>query len=166
VVFAAFQLQSFFSGYAKRMTVYVNVPTLDEAFYFLNQAKGLPHTASSQPLNERYLRVCILLSWVAAEEALSDAIDDLKNSGKLTSGTKGGLADRLEYVLNAHGHGFLLSDFLKARRIRNKLAHARQSTPRPIQITVSEGDMVFEYCRKTIADLVTSGRRQFRAVIL
>jgi hypothetical protein len=98
------------------MTVYVNVPTLDEAFYFLNQAKGLPPTASSQLLKERYLRVCILLSWVAAEEGLSDAIDDLKSSGKSTSRIQGGLADKLEYVLNARGHSFLLSDFLKARR--------------------------------------------------
>ena len=48
-------------------------PTLDDAYFFLNQSKSLSGTPSIKPLQQRYIRACILHSWIALEEMLDSA---------------------------------------------------------------------------------------------
>ena len=54
------------------MTRFVRYLTFEDAFFFGNEAKTIPLLASTEATIQRYLRVCVLLSWVALEEVVKD----------------------------------------------------------------------------------------------
>ena|SRR5882672_1429283 len=126
--------------------------TLDDASYFLNQVCGLPETATSTPLRRRYVSTCIVLSWVAVEQALRDTIGELRKTGRLPAGTKRGLADRIEEVLNVLGHTFVPADFFRLRKVRNHLTHANRG---PMPLDLSHAEESFHYCKGLIELLLS-----------
>ena len=66
------------------MSIVYGFTTLDDAQWFLNQAKGLPEIASAKSRRERYVRACVVLSWIALEESLDIAIKILHRQSTLT----------------------------------------------------------------------------------
>jgi hypothetical protein len=73
---------------------------LDDANFFINQAKGLPVVPSTNPLRDRYIRMGILCSWIALEEVLEVSIEekDLARPARQIP-----LRDRLDLALTALG---------------------------------------------------------------
>lgn len=64
------------------MSVLYRFTTLDDAWAFLLEAKGLPAVTTSRPRVQRCVRACILISWIALEESLDYAVDLWKREGR------------------------------------------------------------------------------------
>jgi hypothetical protein len=77
------------------MAAYTRFTTFEDAFYFYVQAKSLPVVASSEAERSRYVRVSILLSWVALEEALKGALTIWQTRGRITGSVPKKLYERL-----------------------------------------------------------------------
>jgi len=93
---------------------------LNDACWFLNQAKGLPDIPRTQQLISRYLRATVVFSWVALEQMLGYAIDKYVSPGKLVrESVPARLRDRLEHVFAVNGKQLDRSDFKKHRDLRN-----------------------------------------------
>ncbi len=128
--------------------------TLDDAYFFLNQAKGLPDIPSVKPLRQRYLRSCIFFAWIALEEILDCAVTDLEETGKLHKASPHRLRDKVKLVLALRGrHTFRSEDFEKARRIRNSLVHPTPDLSEDVLLTLQKANHVFQDCLKTIHTL-------------
>jgi hypothetical protein len=127
------------------MTVYAYSIILNDAYFYLNQVISLPAIPSAEPLRQRYVRACILFSWIALEELLAD---DTTGQGKLSV--------RLDKALELRGAKRLDSkEFLSLRRIRNLLTHPKKTnSPNddPL-IGVEQARATFEYCLKMMRSL-------------
>src|SRR5258706_10608223 len=98
--------------------------TLNDACWFLNQAKGLPEIPKTQQLTSRYLRATVISSWVALEQMLIAAVREYVAQGKLVrSSIPKRLRDKLEHVLAVQGKTLDRSDFQKYRDLRNDITH-------------------------------------------
>ncbi len=107
------------------MSLVYGFTTLDDAHWFLNQAKGIPEIASAKSRRERYVRACVVLSWIALEESLDAAIKILHRQSTLTDDVPQSLRDRLQLVMRTVGHNALASQsraaaLQKARRRQEK----------------------------------------------
>ncbi len=132
------------------MTLVYGFTTLDDAHWFLNQAKGLPDIASAKSLRERYVRACVVLSWIALEESLDAAIKILRRQSTLTDDVPQRLRDRLQLVMRTVGHGNLDSGaFKRARTPRNELVHPKTGRSEP-SLSVEQAARVFDYCENSI----------------
>jgi hypothetical protein len=97
---------------------------LNDACWFLNQAKGLPDVPKTQQLISRYLRATVVFSWVALEQMLTAAIDEYIAKGKMVrSSIPKRLRDKLEHVLAAQGKTLDRVNFKKHRDLRNDITH-------------------------------------------
>jgi hypothetical protein len=122
------------------------ISTLDDAFYYLNQAKGRPEVPSLRPLIQRYLRSCILLSWIALEETLEYADDELLKRG-VSLEHKRNLRDKLRAIVEYHRAGsFDDKRFTNMRDIRNTLTHPKNDTQEDEILTIKFALQSFEYC--------------------
>ena len=128
--------------------------TLDDANYFLNQSKGLSNIPSSVPLRERYLRACILFSWIALEEMLGYAAEDLLKRDLIVKVPIGGLWDRIKVILLARGLSAPdQQKFFVIRKIRNLLTHnASNNEVEGYSLTTQQAQEVLDYCTKIIRE--------------
>ena len=127
------------------------VTTLDDAYFFLNQSKGLPKIPSVKPLQQRLARACILHSWIALEEMLDYAIEDLRKQGKMKEPPARPLSEKLKAVLSARGSLALdMKDFSVARKVRNILVHPTPNKSEDHFLTLEQASSVFNYCLTTI----------------
>jgi hypothetical protein len=124
---------------------------LDDAYFFLNQAKGRPDVPSIRPLLQRYIRACILSSWIALEETLDYAIDDLKKSGTPAMLPNRSLRDKIKAVLELRGAARLDSAlFNETRAIRNSLVHPTKNTSEGTLLTVEQATKVLDFSYQLI----------------
>jgi hypothetical protein len=129
------------------MSQAVRFTTLDDAFFFLNQSKGMSEIPHSQPLRQRYIRACILFSWVALEESVNHTIDELQQRQSFQGTSPARLSDKLEAALRANSQTcFVASDFNVLRRVRNSLTHPRAKVDEAPLLTVDQATATFNYC--------------------
>lgn len=132
------------------------VSTLDDAFYYLNQAKGRPDVPSLRPLIQRYLRSCILLSWVAVEETLEYAFDELLKRG-ISFKIRHNLRDDIRTIVESHrSSSFDDERFTIIRKIRNTLTHPKKDTQEDTILTIANASQSFEYCFYIIREIYPS----------
>ena len=121
--------------------------TLDDAYFFLNQSKYLSGTPSIRPLQQRYIRACILHSWIALEEMLDHAIQDLEKLGKMNGSPPGPLSQKLQAALKARdASAFSPAEFAARRKVRNLLVHPVSNQSEEHLLTVDEASRIFQYC--------------------
>jgi len=133
----------FFKGYC----------TLDDAFAFLTEAKGLPLVARTSVRLRRLLRATVMLSWIALEDGLDDAMDDWRKAGREFIGIPTGLKSRLCFVLSALGASPLNEpEFDRLRNIRNCLAHPKAARVDD-ELSLEIANQTFELCIATLRAL-------------
>ena len=104
------------------MSIVWRFTSLDDAFFFLNQSKGMSDIPSSRPLRQRYIRACILFSWLSLEEVLEYVIRQKEKEGTLKHPVPTRLGDKLQFVLHALRKSHSSDEFQTLRKIRNRLA--------------------------------------------
>jgi len=135
------------------MSVGLQFTTLNDAFFFLNQSKGMSDIPASRPLRQRYIRAAILFSWLSLEEVLEYVLTILGKS-IITDPVPGKLADRLRFVLNLRrDKSFSLDEFRALRKLRNSLAHPTSATDEGRLLTVDQAAATFKYCSSVIQRL-------------
>jgi hypothetical protein len=123
-------------------------PILDDANFFINQAKGLPVVPSASPLRDRYIRMGILCSWIALEEMLEISIEE---QGLSRAARRMPLRDRLDLALTTLGRDPLEGRaFMEAREVRNHLTHPHANGQ---PASLEEAASVFDFCFGTIKNL-------------
>jgi hypothetical protein len=132
------------------MSVIYRFTTLDDAYAFLLEAKGLPEVASARPRMQRCVRACILLSWIALEEGLDEALDLWNREGRALGPLPGPLKPRLSAVLAALSRPPIDdSAFTTLRTMRNGLTHPRASVDEP-ELAVQQAEKTFDFCLATL----------------
>jgi hypothetical protein len=127
--------------------VYTYSVILNDAYYYLNQCKGLPDIPSSEPLRQRNLRTCVLFSWIAVEEMLHYSSAELIHQKVLTAMPVGKLSARLTQVLGLKGAAPInIEDFRAIRQVRNSLAHPTSAAATEVSLTLTQTQKVFDYC--------------------
>src|SRR5579872_1224206 len=126
--------------------VYTYSVILNDAYYYLNQCKGLPDIPSSEPLRQRNLRACVLFSWIAVEEMLDYSVGELVRQKLLKATPRGKFYQRLTKVLLLRGAVPIeIEEFRAMRRIRNLLSHPTTTAPE-VSLNVQDAREVFDYC--------------------
>jgi hypothetical protein len=124
--------------------------TLDDAFAFLLEAKGLPGIPSAARRKKRCVRACVLLSWVALEECLDVAIEMRSRRQRTFGPFPVPLKQRLWAVLAALGKAPIDdTQFTSLRAIRNKLTHPQSARNEPA-LTIGQAETTFGFCMATI----------------
>jgi hypothetical protein len=135
------------------MSMTYRFTTLDDAYAFLLEAKGLPDVASAKRRVQRCERACILLSWVALEEGLDHAVEFWKHKRRAFGPLPARLKPRLSAVLAAVSRPPINDVAFKAlRKVRNELTHPRTSVDEP-ELAVEQAEKTFEFCRSTVRAL-------------
>lgn len=124
----------------------VRFTTLEDAFYFLNQVRGLPPVPSTLSLRGRFVRAGIILSWVALEEVVNsvveergyDSLKDFPNPPKLMA--------VIQYAARKNKQTIKITDLLKARELRNQVTHFRSDAVQNAALTESNCRFVFDCC--------------------
>jgi hypothetical protein len=144
------------------MATVVRFTTLDDAFFFLNQSKSIAETPSSQPLRQRYIRACILFSWISLEESLDHRVEELQKSQHFEGTVPKGLFDKLEAAVQANGHTITSSSqFYALRRVRNSLTHPDAMTDERPLLTLDSARDTFNYC-STMMSIFLPSRLEWR----
>jgi hypothetical protein len=132
------------------MSVLYRFTTLDDAYAFLLEAKGLPDVGTAKPRLQRCVRACILLSWVGLEEALDYAIEHWNREGRALGSLPGSLKSRLSVVLAAVSRPPLKEvEFARLRKIRNALTHPKATVDEP-ELAIEEAEKTFDFCMSTV----------------
>ena len=127
--------------------VYTYSVILNDAYYYLNQCKGLPDIPSSEPLRQRNLRTCVLFSWIAVEEMLHYSATDLIRQKVLAAMPAGKLSARLTQVLELKGAApITIEEFRNTRQVRNSLAHPTSAAATEVSLTLGQTQKVFDSC--------------------
>ena len=136
------------------MGYFYRCDTLDDACFFLNQAKGLPNVPSARALEQRYIHACILFSWMALEDMTDFAIGN-RIKGKVSSTVRPkDLRTKLDLALQAMGETPVEERaYLKARKPRNQLTHPTKAGVRVLGYTLEGACYVFDFCSSLIARL-------------
>lgn len=133
---------------SRNVSVIYYCTILDDANFFINQAKGLPVVPSANPLRDRYIRMGILCSWIALEEMLAVSIEE---QGLSKAARRVSLRNRLDLALRTLRKASLDGDaFVQARAVRNCLTHPR-GDEQPASLKEAVG--VFNFCFGAIRDL-------------
>jgi hypothetical protein len=122
--------------------------TLNDAFAFLLEIKGLPSIKSAEIRKQRGVRACILLSWIALEDCLDVAVEKWgpKRLGPLPVPLK----RRLSVVLKALKKPPIDdAQFAALRAIRNTLTHPKSGVNGP-DFTMDQAESTFGFCMATI----------------
>ncbi|MDX6382612.1 MAG: hypothetical protein QOK48_185 [Blastocatellia bacterium] len=118
---------------------------LNDACWFLNQAKGLPDIPKTKQLLSRYLRATVVFSWVALEQMLGYAIDEYVANGKLIrASVPSRLRDRIEQVFAVSGNQLDRPLFKKHRDLRNDITHSDGI------LSISDVQAAYDFCIDTI----------------
>lgn len=132
------------------MSVIYYCSLLDDAIFFVDQAKGLPDVPSTQALRDRYARASILFSWIALEEMLDCAIEE---RGLSPAALPKRLRSRLDFALHAIGRPPVEPEsYSTARKLRNRLTHS-VINEKAARASIDEARQVFDFCSRTIKDL-------------
>ena len=135
------------------MSLTYHFTTLNDAYALLLEAKGLPSVAIATPRVQRCVRACILLSWVALEEALDHAIELWNRKGLALGVLPGTLRPRIAAVLAAVSKPPINdATFTTLRKVRNELTHPRASVDEP-ELAVGQAERTFEFCTSTVRAL-------------
>lgn len=128
--------------------------TLDDAWFFLNQAKGLPNVPSARALQQRYIHACILFSWMALEDSTDYAIKN-RIKGKISATVRPkALRARLDLALQAIGETPVEAGaYSKARKPRNQLTHATQAGVQGVEYRLEDARSIFDFCSSVITRL-------------
>jgi hypothetical protein len=128
--------------------------TLDDAWFFLNQAKGLPNVPSARALQQRYIHACILFSWMALEDMTDYAIENRIKGKVLSTVRQKTLRTKLDLTLQAIGETPIeVGAYPKARKPRNQLTHPTQAGVRGLEYKLEDARCVFDFCSGLIARL-------------
>jgi hypothetical protein len=130
---------------------------LDDAHFFLMEAKGLPAIPSASVRLSRCVRACILLSWVGLEDGLDCAVEGWGARGLTIKALPTKLKVRmLAFLLPLSEPSRVDAEFDRLRRIRNQLAHPRdkEASPPP---TLIDAEQTFQFCLGTLRALNTYG---------
>ena len=125
------------------MAISLRFIAFSDAYYMLNQVKGLPDTISGLEHRNRCITTCILLSWVGVEAAVADELRRLRKqgySGTLPTHLRGGV----EFLLNRKNAQLDLENFKKLKKLRNDLTHPTAVLLQPP--TEASADASFNYC--------------------
>jgi hypothetical protein len=124
--------------------------TINDAYAFLLEAKGLPEIKSVRARRQRCVRACILISWAAVEDCLEVAIE-LWNKKRSTFGPfPAPLKQRLLAVLKTlRKRNINDAKYTRLRRIRNELTHPKPNKAVP-DLTVKQAETTFAFCIATI----------------
>jgi|ERR1019366_5532884 hypothetical protein len=135
------------------MSVTYRFTTLDDAYAFLLEAKGLPEVATAKPRTQRCVRACVLLGWIALDEGLDEAVDFWSRQGRPLGSLPGPLKPRLSAVLTALSRS-PIDDvaFAALRKVRNSLTHPRTAVDEP-ELTVEQAERTFDFCMTTVRAL-------------
>jgi hypothetical protein len=135
------------------MSLVYRFTTLDDAYELLLEARGLPSVATSTRRVQRCVRACILLSWVALEEGLDDAVGLWNQEGQAFGPLPAPLKPRISAVLAALSRPPIDdAAFTTLRRVRNELTHPRASIDEP-ELAVEQAETTFEFCMSTLRAL-------------
>jgi hypothetical protein len=115
---------------------------LNDAYWFLHQAKGLPSVPKSNQLILRYLRSSVVFSWVALEQMLDDYVAHRKFD---RSSIPARLRDKLEHVLALNGKTLDSALFKTHRDLRNEITHADRL------FNIADVEAGFRFCFDTIS---------------
>jgi len=134
--------------------VYTYSVILNDAFYYLNQSKGLPDIPSSEPLRQRNLRACVLFSWIAVEEMVHYSAGDLLRQKSLKAMPRGRLSDMLTEVLLRRGAvPIKIEEFRAMRRVRNLLTHPATTSVPEVFLSLKHACGVFDYCASLVEQI-------------
>ena len=124
--------------------------TINDAYVFMLEAKGLPETKSGQIRKQRCVRACILISWAAVEGCLEVALElwNEKRSpfGPFPVPLKQRLTTVLKTLRKRNMNG---AKYTRLRRIRNELTHPKPDKAGP-KLTVKQAETTFAFCIATI----------------
>ena len=135
------------------MSMIYRFTTLDDAYAFLLEAKGLPDVGTAKLRIQRCVRACILLSWVALEEALNRSIEHWNQEGRAFGPLPGSLKPRLSAVLAVVSRPPINEvEFTRLRKIRNALTHPRATVDEP-ELAVEKAEETFDLCVSTVRAL-------------
>ena len=140
----------------------VYVPPLSDAYFFINQAKGLPSISSAQNLTNRYLTSCILLSWTAMEVAVSHRAKELQARGVLRAVPSRQLIRSVESLLTVNKRTLDIRTFRRLRKLRNDVAHPR-ADDKDDEPEICVAIETFDFCAKVIQDLYHPAKLVFSA---
>jgi hypothetical protein len=134
------------------MSRFIQISTLNDAEYFLNNARGLPLTTTGRRRSDIYRKSVVVFSWMALEEIVR-----LELASSHLKAKSYRLWDQIELLVsNKSSHdlaGFDASKnaFLKQRKVRNGVAHALEIGA---EVTLEEASSCFSYCKAAIAAIV------------
>lgn len=136
------------------MSTYLRFSTFEDAFYFCNEAKGMPVVASTQDTLQRYLRAAVLLSWIGLEEVVRSCVQDLRSGGHVLSSLPKHLYGQVAYLLSSAGKPMVdRSEYNRFRRLRNDIAHANE-WDKQLRLEVKDALASFNCCFNIASDLL------------
>jgi len=130
----------------------VIVPPLTDAYFYLNQAKGLPSIPSAEPLRGRYVTSCIFLSRVAVEAALVDRFTELQRNHSISRDRPRRISESLSILLARDKKKLNEAEFKRLRRIRNEVAHPK-ADDHDNDVTLDLASETFLFCAGVIEDM-------------
>jgi hypothetical protein len=110
----------------KGMNALAKFVPLSDAYYYLNQAKGLPVTVKTIEHINRCTRSCIILTFAALEGAVAYEMRKLKESG-YTGRIPNKVGDGLVFLMSRNQQPFDLKIFLQYRALRRRIVHPPDS---------------------------------------
>ena len=128
------------------LSIIYRFPTLEDAYYFVNQVRGLPDVPNTARLRERFIRAGIILSWAGLEEARTYLVESGKYSIRPDFPKSGKPLDVIRYVARANGKLVREDDLEKARSLRNDATHFRPDSVYSAAITERNCKFVFDTC--------------------
>lgn len=132
----------------------IGVTTLDDAHGFRLEAKGLPTVPSAFARNQRSLRACILLSWVAVEDGLDIAIKLWEEKRQVFGPLPSSLKQKIDAVLQTvHRSPVDEAQYRVLRRIRNDLTHPKASKA-DTHLTLQNAEVTFQFCCSILRELL------------
>lgn len=127
--------------------------TLDDAWFFLNQAKGLPNVPSARALQQRYIHACIVFSWMALEDMTDFAIGNRMSKIQATVRPKA-VRTKLDLALQTIGEAPVeVRAYSKARKPRNQLTHPTKAGVRGLGYGLEDACYVLDFCSSVIGRL-------------
>jgi len=129
----------------------ISIPPLNDAYFHLNQAKGLPVISSAKELRRVYSTSCILLSWIAMEVSIADCTKKLLAKGQLTVASSKGLLESAARLAVFGRSALDTETFRRLRRMRNEIVHPRIDD-RDVDLPVSVPSETFDFCAQVIQD--------------
>src|SRR6185437_5458907 len=125
---------------------------LEDAYFFLNQAKSLSDTPIAKRAKQRHLRASVLFAWQSLEYLVKDVLKTVPNTtwpGKFSA--------RLELALKLRGSAVLFDALAYSRfyQLRNDVIHVNTGATQP---TLLDAEALFTYCKSLHLELIGKGR--------